>query len=124
MVGHVLGYLGQLADQPELVRVAQLALADRPGVRIEQRHDPVGDRLARDTLAGLPGDLLAPIRPLLQAGGGLQPRASAAPAGLESGAGREPTCLLDRALNSSPVSSVSLSTLTLASPSGGGSSGK
>src|SRR5512144_144541 len=46
----------KLRDESELVGLAQLALADRPGVGVEQRHDPVPDRLARHTLADLPGD--------------------------------------------------------------------
>ena len=33
--------------RPELVRLAELALADRPGVRVEDRNQPVGDLLPR-----------------------------------------------------------------------------
>ena len=44
----VLGHLRDLRDVPELVRLAELALADRPRVRVGERHDPVLDRLARD----------------------------------------------------------------------------
>ena len=55
-------------DVPELVRFAELALADRPGVRIGQRHEPVVDRLARDPLLDLRGDLLAAVGELLELG--------------------------------------------------------
>jgi hypothetical protein len=40
------GDLGQLGDLAELVGRAELALADRTGVRIGQGHQPVGDRFA------------------------------------------------------------------------------
>src|SRR5205085_7371817 len=54
------------------------------------------DRLPRDTLADLPGDLLAPIRPLLQCRGRLQLALRAAPPRLAPGHDHEPTRLLDR----------------------------
>ena len=41
----VLGHLRQLADEPELRRLAQLALGDWPRIRLVKRHDPVRDRL-------------------------------------------------------------------------------
>jgi hypothetical protein len=39
----VLGHLADLSDVPELGRLAELALADRPRIRIGDRHQPVGD---------------------------------------------------------------------------------
>ena len=47
----VLGHLRELGHIPELVWLAQLALADRAGIRVRERHDPVCDRLARDALS-------------------------------------------------------------------------
>ena len=51
---------------PNSVGLAELALADRPGVRVGERHEPIGDRLPGDPLLDLGRDLLAPIRELLQ----------------------------------------------------------
>src|SRR3954451_1874018 len=51
----VLAQLGDLDDGAELGRVAQLALADRPGVRVGHRDQPVVDRLPGHA----PFDLLA-----------------------------------------------------------------
>src|ERR1019366_192600 len=75
----VLGDLRDLRHVPELVRLPELPLADRSGVRIGQRHDPVLDRLARDALLDLPADLLAPIRELLQPASRAELRFRAAP---------------------------------------------
>jgi hypothetical protein len=44
----VLGHLRQLSHIAELVRLAELALADRARVRVRQRDDAIGDRLALD----------------------------------------------------------------------------
>ena len=62
----VLGHLGQLRHVPELVRLAELALADRSRVRVGERDEPVFDRLARHALLDLPGDLLAAVGQLLE----------------------------------------------------------
>src|ERR1051325_9034395 len=53
---------GELGDVAELVRLAELALADRPRVGIAQRHDPIADRLAGHPLGDLARDLLAALR--------------------------------------------------------------
>jgi hypothetical protein len=79
------------------------SLADRPGVRVVERDDPVGDRLAGDTLAGLRSDLLAPIGHLLQRCGGLKLRLRPAPARPAADDRRNPARLLDRARRDSPV---------------------
>ena len=81
-----------------------------------QRHDPVLDRLARDALVDLPGDLLAAIRHLLQLGGRLQLRLRAAPARLAPGERASRRASWIERSNSSPVSPVSFSTSLLASP--------
>src|SRR5450755_538140 len=57
----VLGDLRDLRHVPKLVRLAQLPLADRPGVGIGQRHDPVLDRQAGNALLDLPADFLAAV---------------------------------------------------------------
>ena len=48
----VLGHLRQLRDEPKLRPLAELALADRPGVWIVQRHDPILDRIVRHPADG------------------------------------------------------------------------
>src|SRR5512133_2505442 len=53
----VLAQLGDLDDGAELVRLAQLALADRPRIGVAHRDQPVGDRLSGHA----PGDLLADL---------------------------------------------------------------
>ena len=83
----VLGHFRQLRDVAELVRLAELALADRSRLGVEQRHDPVADRLARYALGDLPRDLLAPIGQLLQRGGRAQLRLRAAATLVRSGRG-------------------------------------
>jgi hypothetical protein len=60
------GDLGQLDDVAKLVGRAQLALADRPSVRIAQGHQPVGELLATGSLLDLGGDALAVVGQLLQ----------------------------------------------------------
>jgi hypothetical protein len=112
----VLSHLCQLLDEPELVRVAQLPLADGPGVRVEQRDVPFDDRLARDMLADLPGDLLTPIRPLLQAADGVQLRASATPRALRRVTAASRRASLTERSNRSPVCAVTSSTSALAPP--------
>src|SRR6476646_3715402 len=62
----VLGHFADLTDVPEFVGLAELTLPDGPGVRVGDRDQPVDDRLPRDPLLDLGGDLLAPIRELLQ----------------------------------------------------------
>src|SRR3954447_4210055 len=62
----VLAQLGDLHDIAELGRLAQLALADRARVGVGEGHEPVGDLLARDTLADLPGHLLGALDELLE----------------------------------------------------------
>src|SRR4051812_27280391 len=62
----VLTQFGELHDVPELGRRAQLALADRPGVRIADRHQPVGDRLAREPQLDLRAHLLSQLTELLE----------------------------------------------------------
>ena len=48
----VLGHLADLRHVPELVGLAELALADRSGVRVEDRHEPIGDPLAAHPASG------------------------------------------------------------------------
>ena len=52
---------GELEDIAELVALAQLALADRPGVGVGERNEALGDLLARQALGDLPADLLGQI---------------------------------------------------------------
>jgi hypothetical protein len=63
-----------------------------------QRDDPILDRLARDPLLDLRGDLRAPVGHLLQRSGRLQLRVSGAPTRSTASDRREPTGLLDRVL--------------------------
>ena len=94
----VRGDLAELIDVPELRRFAELALADRAGVRVPQRDQPVGDLLAVDAFGDLLGHLLAAIGEFLQRLGGLELRTRAAPARTTpSGRGQFPR-LLDRLL--------------------------
>ena len=81
----VLGHLRDLRDVPELVRLAELALADRPCVRVGERHDPVLDRLPRDPQLDLPGDLLAAVGELLQRAAALSFARRATPTRLAPG---------------------------------------
>src|SRR5712691_11468741 len=55
----VLAHLADLRDIPELGRLAELALADRPGVRVRERHQPVGYLQPSRTTVDLLADLLA-----------------------------------------------------------------
>ena len=113
----VLGHLRDLRHVPKLVRLAELALADRPGVRIGQRHDPVLDRLARDALPDLPGDLLAAVRQLLAAAPAAFSFAFAPrPRALRRAAAASLRASATERSSSSPVCSVSVSTSRLASP--------
>jgi hypothetical protein len=73
------GYLGQLGDVAELVGPAELALADRPGIRVGQRHQPVDDPLAALPLLDLGDDALAAVCQLLQPAGSPQLGLCAAP---------------------------------------------
>src|SRR5215207_4966157 len=57
----VLADLGELDHVAELGRRPELALADRPGVGIGHRNEPVGDLLAGKALTDLPGHLARPI---------------------------------------------------------------
>jgi hypothetical protein len=93
----VLGDLRDLRHVPKFVRLAQLPLADRSGVWIEQRHDPVLDRLARHALLDLPADFLAPVGELLQPARRVQLRLRAAATRGASRGRRELPCLGDRA---------------------------
>jgi hypothetical protein len=63
----VRGQLGEPEDVAELIALAELALADRPGVRIGQRHEAVGDLLAGQALGDLPADLFGELDLRLQA---------------------------------------------------------
>jgi hypothetical protein len=51
----VLGHLADLRDEAELGRPAELALADRPGVGVGQRHQPVADLQAARAAVDLVG---------------------------------------------------------------------
>src|SRR3954454_22172187 len=55
----VLGDLGDLGDVAALGRLAELALADRPGVGVCDRDQPVGDLQPPRATTDLLGDLLA-----------------------------------------------------------------
>ena len=55
----VLAQLGDLHHGPELGRLTQLALADRPGVGVADRDQPIGDLLPGDALGDLLADLSA-----------------------------------------------------------------
>ncbi len=57
----VLAHVRQLRDEPAFV-----GLTHRPDVAVEERDQPIRDRLPCDALADLPGDLLAAIRSLLR----------------------------------------------------------
>src|SRR5450755_3035091 len=46
--GRVLGDLAHLVHVPELGALGELALADRAGIGVVQRDEPIGDRLARE----------------------------------------------------------------------------
>src|SRR5580704_2188 len=59
-------HLADLEDIPELVWLAELALADRASIRVEHRHQPVADRLAFDPELDLCGDSLGQVDRLLQ----------------------------------------------------------
>jgi hypothetical protein len=85
----VLGHLRDLRHEPKFVGPAQLPLADRPGVGIGQRHDPVLDRLAGDALLDLPADFLAAVGELLQPAGRGQLRLRAAATRVASRGRRE-----------------------------------
>ena len=60
-------HLRELLDVAELGRLAELALADRACVRVEERDEPVSDRLAGQPLRDLLDDLLAALDQRLQA---------------------------------------------------------
>src|SRR4029453_10935966 len=60
------GDLGELDHIAELVGLAELALADRAGVWVAHRHQPVGDLLATGSLLDLGGDALVAVGQLLQ----------------------------------------------------------
>jgi hypothetical protein len=62
----VLGHLADLRDVPELGRFAELAFADRPGVRVGDRHQPVGDLDPADAAVDLLGHPPAARRQLFQ----------------------------------------------------------
>ncbi len=62
----VLGHLADLGDVAELVRFAELTLADRARVRVEDRHQPVRDRLARDPQLDLLAHPLGAVCHLLE----------------------------------------------------------
>jgi hypothetical protein len=51
-----------LLDVAKLGLLAQLALADRTGLGVEQRDEAIRDRLAGQTLADLLDDLRAALR--------------------------------------------------------------
>ncbi len=78
----VLAQLGDLRDVAELGRLAQLALADRPGVGVGEGDEPVGDLLAGDALEDLAADLLGALGQFVESvgGGELGLRAAAASA--------------------------------------------
>src|SRR5438132_2176596 len=63
----VLRDLADLDDVSELVGLAELALADRAGIGVEHRHQPLCDRLPRDPLLDLRRDALGAVRELLKA---------------------------------------------------------
>jgi len=81
--------LRDLRDVPDLGGLAELALADRPGIRVGERDEAVGDLLAANTLDDLLGDLLATIGELVALGGRAKLRLGAAPARLAPGGRRE-----------------------------------
>ena len=113
----VLGHLADLRDVPELGRFAELALADRPGVGVGDRHQPVGDLQPADATIDLLGDLAAAVGELLAAcSAALQLRLGAAAAGeaLAAAASRLAS-RAERAI-SRPACSLSAITCALASP--------
>src|SRR5579871_1823337 len=95
----VRGDLGQLEDIAELVSLAELALADRAGLRVGHRDNAFCDLLARQTLGDLPGDGRGQFGGLLelQGRGELALRATT-PRG-RSGLGGQLARLTDRARN-------------------------
>src|ERR1035441_5851234 len=77
----VFGDLADLRDVPELGRFAELALADRPGVVVGDRHQPVGDLQPADATVDLLGDLLRAAGELVQLVRGCELGPGAAPTG-------------------------------------------
>jgi len=112
----VLGHLRQLDHVPELVRLAEFALADRARVGVRERDDPIRDRLALGTPLDLPGDLRAAVGELLEPSRGPQPRARPRPRAVRLAAAASLRASPTDRSSSSPVSAVSLSTSALASP--------
>ena len=112
----VRGDLRDLRDVSELVGLAELALADRPGVGIGERDQPVGDLLAANTLPDLVGDLLAAVGELVELGGRPELGLRAASAGLALAVAARRRASLTDCSSSCPVCSVSASTSAFASP--------
>src|SRR6202020_986799 len=88
-----------LRHEPELVGLAELALADRPGVRVEDRHDTVGDPLAAHPLLDLLGDPPPPRDEDLESVDLSQLGLGAPPASASPRDHRQPLRLADRALH-------------------------
>jgi len=82
--------------------LAELALADRAGIRIGERDQAVGDLLAANALDDLLGDLFAAIGELVEPGGCPQLGLRAAPARFAPGGRCEPPRLLDGACQKLP----------------------
>jgi len=85
----VLGDLADLRDVPELGRLAELALADRPGVRIDDRDQPVGDLEPPHTAIDLLGHPAAARCQLLELVRGRELGLRATTTGRGSHGGRE-----------------------------------
>jgi len=75
--------------------VAELVFADRPGARVPQRDQPVGDLLAVDALLDLLDHLPAGIGELLELEGSSELGLGAAPARSPLGVGCQRPRLLD-----------------------------
>ena len=86
----VLGQLRELGHIAEIVGLAEPAPADRTRVRVRERDDAVGDRLALHSPLDLVGDLLAAVGQLLEPRGGPE-RLPAGPGHAPGRACAEPT---------------------------------
>jgi hypothetical protein len=94
--------LSELGDVAELAWLAELALTDRAGIRVTQRHQPVAELLAPHPLLDLGGNALAARSQVLQPPGGTQLGLGAPPARRAACLRGQPARLTDRAAQRPP----------------------